>query len=202
MPKPTLAVRGAAIIVLGVLSGCGQIELPSFPFGGSSNPSQLALYGGSIIAAGPDAYCVDTQSSRPESGFAAIAPCATINDNSEPPTRLAFITLQVGGDASAFGAEISQLSELLSAPDALGDVTDLETEFSEAEQAVITLYRGPSPDTTVKARALFDMGNRSATITVSEITGAALSFDAAEELLVETLGKLRSANATIVASSE
>jgi len=200
MPKITLALRSAAIIGLALTSACGQFQLPALPFGVSS-PTQLTLLEGTVTVTGPNDYCVDQKSSRPTLGFAAIAPCVTLSNAAARPAILSFITLQVGAEGTGFGADLPELAQIIETSGAIQDAEELDARYSNSQNAVLAIYRSSKPSANVQARAFFDINGRSAAATVREIEGAPLSFDAATDLLMTTLARLRSANATLDTSS-
>ena len=75
----------------------------------------IALLEGEIIAITPDGYCVDGEISKPGTGFAVMAPCATLGEPENAPDIIGFATVQVGPRASGAvtGAEIAMRDVLI-----------------------------------------------------------------------------------------
>lgn len=195
----SLAARAAAISTFALVAACGELalpDLPSFSLGGSA-PQSLALLDGSVMVIGPDGFCVDPRSSDARTGFAAIAACASFDRSSEIPNDLAFITLQVGQSGSALASDLTDLRSVLEDSDALGGISDAAFSTDTDLNAVIVTYRSAPPSDGAQARAFFDLSDRSATLTVTQLEQAPLSLSDARALLVEALQRLRSANATL-----
>ncbi|MEO9865834.1 MAG: hypothetical protein ABJO29_02585 [Yoonia sp.] len=91
-------VFGAALLV----AGCAEIG----SLGAPTPPTPaLALYGGDVIAAVPEGYCIETKASKPRSGFAVMVGCGVIAGTNDRPRLNGFATVQVGPAGSAIVAE-------------------------------------------------------------------------------------------------
>lgn len=195
MRMSSVAARLAAISSLSFIAACDGLDLSGFSFGGGAQ--FLSLAGGDVLAIGPEGFCIDTVASDVQSGFAAIAACASLDGSEDLPQNLAFLTLQVGEAGSAFGATPETLSSVMKSSTAFDNTGSPSFSVDDDTQAALVVYRTSDPSTPLQARAIFDVGQRAAVLTLNEISGAPLSFQAARQLLVETLKRLRSANATI-----
>jgi hypothetical protein len=53
-----------------------------------------------VIVQAPTGYCVDGPASKPNTGFAVVAPCATLGGEQATPSTAAVATIQVGAEGS------------------------------------------------------------------------------------------------------
>ncbi len=190
----SMAARWAAISSLAITAACDDFALSGLSLGGGAQ--SLALVGGDVVAVGPSGYCVDSRASNPAQGFAAIVACASLSSSEAIPRRLAFMTLQVGEDGSAFAVNESTLRNLMRSAQAFDGVGSPDFSVDQGTEAALVVYRSSEPSNPIQGRAIFDVGERAAVLTLNEIAGAPLSFPAAKRLMIETLRRLRNANAT------
>ena len=189
------------------LSACSEVQNP-FAFMGGNPPTTLALQGGAVVAGGAEGICVDTRSSAPSSGFAVLAPCATLQGTT--PTTPVLGTIQVGAAASAsvaqdpeaFAAYVStqEGSALLSQE---GDAKNVSTHT--ANNAVIVLFEDtgtpPFPGILAQeARAFLDINDRLVTVAFRGLSSKPISLESVRRVLEDTLTSLRTANAPSAAT--
>lgn len=147
----------------------------------------IALSGGEVTATAPDGYCVDEQSSRPTSGFAVIAPCATLGVATAAPSVTGVATVQVGapdsGDAMDDETALADFlasddgSALLSQTGDTEDITVLSTQALSNEVTVHFLDAGAPPLQGLQGeewRAFVQTNGRLVTIAVRGLAQAPL----------------------------
>ena len=191
---PALAVAAAG------LAAC-DLPLPG------QGTRALPLYDGAVQVRGPDGYCVDPGSSRPEAGFAVIGACGLLAAAGMTPKADGFITVQVAGPGSAAvtGAE-SDLTDLLRQPRGaalLADEGSPDTvtvgQIGTGPGLVTVRFRDSAP-APVKGlsdeewRAFLDLGDRIATVGVRGYLRAPLPPEQARALLEATVATLQAAN--------
>ena len=194
MQLRSMTARWVSISSLAITAACDDFALSGLSLGGGAQ--SLALVGGDVVAVGPSGYCVDSRASNPAQGFAAIVACASLSSSEEIPQRLAFLTLQVGEDGSAFAVNESTLRSLMRTAQTFDGIRSPDFSIDEETDAALVVYRTSERSNPIQGRAIFDVGQRAAILTLNEIAGAPLSFSAAKRLMIETLRRLRSSNAT------
>lgn len=147
----------------------------------------LALLDGEITATTPAGYCVDTSTSDPASGFAVMAPCATLGAGDPAPDALGVATVQVGPPESSVvsGAE-SDLRKLLETDEgaallsADGAADEINILYAQALENSVTVHfadDGDGPITGLQNqewRAFTDINGRLVTVAVRGLATAPL----------------------------
>ena len=184
---PRAAILGAAAC-LALLVGC----VPLLPL------QSLSLADGALVLSAPRGYCIDGMTSRPEDGFAVMAPCASFGQSGPVPEVMGLVAVQLGaaGSAAVRGAE-GELAALLRSPAGaallsatgqaetvrLGGVTQargrVDVAFVDSAP-----QRMPGTDGRVW-RSFFDMGDRLVTVSVRSPSAAPLTDAAARALLAQ-----------------
>lgn len=172
--------------------------------------NSVALSNGEVIATTPAGYCVDDQTSQPASGFAVIAPCATLGGSSAAPRLVGVATVQVGppDSASVAGSEIALRdflitdagNALLSADGKSDDIVVLSTQAFDAKVTVHFSDDGPPPLTGLQGeewRAFTDINGRLVTIAVRGLAIAPLQEGPGASLLKLILAGVQAATQTI-----
>jgi hypothetical protein len=146
-----------------------------------------ALLEGGVIAVSPDGYCVDGESSAPKTGFAVMAPCATLGEPEPAPDIVGIATVQVGPAESGLvaGDEIAMRdflitdagNGLLSQAGKAEDVNILSTQAFNSQVMVHFTDAGPPPIAGLQNeewRAFTDINGRLVTIAVRGLAVAPL----------------------------
>ena len=192
------------------LVGCGQIT------GGLSDRTTLtsqgirtlSLLGGDVRVRGPEGYCVDQAASDARSGFAIIAGCVLLTDNTDlAPVLDGLITVQFGDEETASVTEREEAfasfldsgagRNLLATS---GDAADLVDMVSQIEGSAVLVRL---EDTSLPAfagtngtqwRGFFDVNGRLTTVSVLSFDRAPLNQSQAEQLLIATMNELTAVN--------
>lgn len=170
----------------------------------------IALLEGEIIAITPDGYCVDGEISKPGTGFAVMAPCATLGEPENAPDIIGFATVQVGPRASGAvtGAEIAMrdflITEagagLLSQAGNAQDVNILSTQAFNSQVMVHFADEGPPPFAGLQSeewRAFTDINGRLVTIAVRGLAVAPLQDGPGAGLLKLILAGVQAATESL-----
>lgn len=192
-----------ALIAVG-LAACAGIGAPP-----SGDPAlRLAVAGGAVTAVGPTGYCVDQSTSRPRSGFATLAPCASLGGEGALPAITAVALVQVGaaGSASVAGSE-PVFTDFLSSEagrallSRTGDASQISVARASGARGVVTVGfadAAPPPIDGLQAeewRSFLDIGDRLVTVSVRGLASQPLSASTGELLLSRFVTALRDANA-------
>lgn len=199
------SIAGAFFVLAGCASGVN--------FAGAKGVPTLALLGGDFVAAGPAGYCADRNASRPQKGFAILAPCAVLGVQNASPAIFAMTTVQVGQTGSAIVAQDPvAFSAYLEGPNgpqllsrtgnagsvSISDVTQIGDQvlvhLVDDAPAVID---GAQRD---EWRAFFDVAGRLVTIAVRGLDEAPLTQASGDALLSQTIRAIIGANAQQPAS--
>jgi len=192
-----------AALALTAVAGIAACDMP-MPGQGTRS---LALYDGAVRAQGPDGYCVDPASSRPDTGFAVLGACGLLFATGIMPQTDGFITVQVGeaGSATVAGSE-SDLATLLRLPLGAALLTEAgnpatvsigQIDRGDGLVSVRFSDRAPPPVEGLMAeewRAFLDIGDRLVTIGVRGYTRAPLTAGQSQQILYGTVAALRAAN--------
>lgn len=192
--------RAPVLLALVALAACDA------PLPGQGTRS-LALYDGTVTVRGPEGYCVDPLSSRPDSGFAVLGACGLLVAAGIMPQTDGFITVQVGAaDTATVAGNEEDLAVLLRLPQGAalltetgnpGSVTLGQIDRGDGLVSVRFADSGPPPvDGLMQEewRAFLDLGDRLVTIGVRGYARAPLTAGQAQGLLYGTVAALRSAN--------
>ena len=183
-----------------LLAGCGDLQNPLNLFGDGAVDT-IALHGGAVQAVPSDGFCIDSRSSRPNTGFAMIAPCATLAG--ETPTVAALGTIQVGPsetasvtqDPQAFEAFLKGEGKSLLSPN--GETKNLLTNVEDNVVIAVFEDTGTQPVTgtlTQEARAFLDINDRLVTVAFRSIAAKPISLETVRALVRDTVTSLRDAN--------
>ncbi len=156
----------------------------------------VQLVEGDIVATAPAGFCVDQTTSRPATGFAVMAPCATLGGGDAIPDVLGVATVQVGaaGSGSVAGAE-DDLRDLLQSdagaqllsPSGQGDQIDVKD--AEAGENTVRVYfsdAGTPPIDGMQSeewRAFTDIAGRLVTVGVRGLAAAPMEKETGAWLL-------------------
>jgi hypothetical protein len=192
-----------AALFLALVAGLAACDTP---LPGQATRS-LAVAGGAVRVQGPDGYCVDTTTSRPETGFAVLGACSLLGAGGGAPSSDGFVTIQVGDPGSAIvaGSE-GDLATLLRTPQGAALLTDkgnaTTVTINQLDRGVGLVSvrfsdRAPPPVDGLMAeewRAFLDIGDRLVTIGVRGYTRAPLTAGQSQQILYGTVAALRAAN--------
>lgn len=196
-----------AVLALGFIAACDVIPVSE----GNQPPTPptpvLALYGGDVIAAVPDGYCIETKASRPASGFAAMVACQTIAGEAGRPALNGFVSTQVGPSGSAlvnaakpaFAAFLSTTAgeAILSTAGDAGTVTVVAVD--QTDTGVVARFTDTAPARVpglqqTEWRSFVDMKGRLVTIAVRGLAGDPLTADQGRTLLDRAVAAFVAAN--------
>lgn len=202
-----MALRWIALAAFGLLSACADLT------GGEDAAPQvtrLSLLDGSVIATGPQGYCMVPTVSRPGDGFVVAARCDLLAGAADWAVPMGFMTIQVGAPASALGADMAALPELLrsDAGKALlsqsgaGDEITVQDAGANAISATVRFDDAAPPPVAglqqTEWRGFLDLSGRLATVSVRGLADAPLGTDEGLILLEQAMQALRAANPTAV----
>jgi hypothetical protein len=194
----------ARLIIAGLLLlSFGACTPPTGPVGVPA----IAMLGGAIQAQGPQGYCVDTGTSRPNDGFAFLVPCAMMSAAAPQVADKAIVTVQAGGPGSAAvaGSEPALAALLQSAQGAA-------LLSADGNAAAITFHRARQRDNQVSVyftdskappvagtqptewRAFLDIRGRLVTVSLRGLTTDPLSESTGLDLLNRVAATLVAAN--------
>lgn len=192
-----------AALFLALVAGLAACDAP---LPGQATRS-LAVADGAVRVQGPDGYCVDTTTSRPDTGFAVLGACNLLGAGGGAPSSDGFITIQVGGPGSAIvaGSEgdlavllrTAQGAALLTDQGNASTVTINQLDRGDGLVSVRFSDRAPPPVDGLTAeewRAFLDIGDRLVTIGVRGYTRAPLTAGQSQQILYGTVAALRAAN--------
>lgn len=170
----------------------------------------MAMFAGAFTAAGPDGYCVDTNASNANAGFALMAPCAVMGVAGQAPRVQAIATLQVGGAGSAIVShDPAAFVAYLDGPDGanvlsrIGDPATIRSRSVSRDGDQVMVYLiDQAPALTdgmqeAEWRAFVDVAGRLVTIAVRGLEVAPLSEAAGSALLRQAVNAVMRANAAI-----
>lgn len=200
-------IEGMASNVAGQLAG-----VAAAPDATSEGIRTLSLLGGDVRARGPEGYCVDQGASNARRGFAVLAGCALLSDDTAVmPTLDGLITIQFGAEdtASVTGNEtaFAQFLEtdggrgLLASSGDLANVSEVRTvtdnagvlaRFEDTSGPVFAGTSGP------QWRGFLDINGRLTTISVLSFDRDALARGEGERLLTVAMAELGEVNAPVV----
>lgn len=193
-------MRGAAVL-LGVLAlvGCDEMQPPV---------RALSMLDGAAVVQGPQGYCIDLESSRASTGFAVLAGCGLVSNQSEMPPVEGLITVQIGAQGSAsVNSASSQIAAMMRTPTGArmlsgsGQAETVAIEAVErAEGAVVVRFSDSAPSEITGLgptayRAFLDIGGRLATVSLRSYSRAPVASGASEQLFAQAVAVLRAANA-------
>ena len=185
------------------LAGCADIAGLS---GGSAQVTRLALYGGDVVAAGPQGYCVDPRSSRPADGFAVLAGCDVITGQGQAAGPAGFVTVQVGAAATGLGPDMASLPDLLrgdggrSLLSQTGQPGDIRVQGATlaAGGATVRFTDEAAPPVSglqqSEWRGFLDIDDRLTTVSVRGLAAAPLGTDEGQGLLQGVMQAMRQVN--------
>lgn len=198
------AVRCLPIVCMLSAVGCtaiGNLGAPTPP------TAALALYDGSVRAAVPQNYCIETKASAPATGFAVMVACETIALRNERPLINGFVTVQVGTEGSAIvGDEADQLEALLKTDGGKrllsqnGDPSGIKVrETGRAAGAVLVNFSDALEPPVAglqktEWRGFFEVDGRLATVAVRGIAEDPLADRDGRALLERTITAVQLAN--------
>lgn len=188
-------------LCLGLLAGCDMVEA-------GRGIRTMSLLDDTVSVRGPEGFCVDQQSSRPATGFAALTGCAVISDAAVMPAQEGLITVQFGapGSATVTGSE-AELAGLLDTArgaallSAAGDPGSIRiARVDRAAGVVVVRFSDAAPAPTpglepTEWRAFLDIGGRLTTISLRGFDRAPIPAAQGLRLLSQAIGALRAANA-------
>lgn len=193
-------------LVTAGLMGC-DMATDLIGSGGQDPVRSMALLGGDVAVQAPDGYCIDQRSSKARTGFAVMAGCALLSDETVMPYRDGLITVQFGdpGTASVAGAEQAYRDLLTSASGAqllssMGDASSISVDALVSQSNLVSVHFSDSGEPPfdgleqLEWRAFFDLSDRLCTVTVRGFERAPLSEDAGLALLEQAVRTLQSAN--------
>lgn len=115
----------------------------------------VSFLDGAVTAAAPAGYCVDAQASKPATGFAVLAPCASLGEPDAAPDVVGIATIQIGpaGSGTIAEAELAMRDFLITAEGArllshrgvASDITVLSTQAFDRQVMVHFSDAGPPP---------------------------------------------------------
>jgi hypothetical protein len=167
----------------------------------------LSLLDGAAVAQGPSGFCVRPEVSRPETGFAVMAPCPGAEGPTVGSLPATLLTVQFGpvGSASVDGAE-AQMVDLLRSVEGFRllsffgrpeTVTILSTDTRPG--LVLLRLRDDAPPlapglSAQELRAFVDIDGRLTTVTLRELDRGEVAERNSEDLVIDTIAALRAAN--------
>lgn len=191
-------IAGLALLAL---AACDALPLPE------TGIRAMAMYDGSVTARSPEGYCIDSRTSRPETGFAVMGGCALLSRLAIMPQVEALITVQFGatGSASVEGAERDLVALLRSARGAAllsssGVPEGVLVEGIETGPGVVLVrFTDTAPPIAAglertEWRAFLDVAGRLTTITVRGFERAPLDRDRGLALMTDAVRQIRGAN--------
>lgn len=201
--------RWAAFLGAGLLlTGCDTMTTALSAALPETGVRAMTLLDGSVVAQGPDGYCIDARTSRPDTGFAVMGGCAILSRMGIMPRSEGLITVQFGaaGSAAVTGSEADLVALLRSARGAqiLSSTGQPEAIFVEAidseDGLVFVRFQDTAPPIAeglerTEWRAFLDIAGHLATVTVRGFERAPLDSLAGRALLGDAVGILRAANA-------
>ncbi len=142
----------------------------------------------SVIVQAPTGYCVDGPASKPSTGFAVVAPCATLGGTQAAPSTTAVATVQVGaaGSGAVAGSETA-LREFLETEagaallSSAGDSSTIsEVDAQAADGRVIVHFTDSAPHSmpglqAQEWRAFKDINGRLVTVALRGLASVPLS---------------------------
>ncbi len=201
-------VFGATLLVAGC-ADLGSLGAPTPP-----TPA-IALYGGDVIAAVPEGYCIETKASKPRTGFAVMVACEVIAGVNDRPRLNGFAIVQVGeagsaavaSDPNAFQAFLGTAAgeNLLSVNGNASTVT--VSGFKRTSGAVTVQFTDEAAPPvsglqTTEWRAFVDVKGRLTTIAVRGLAGMPLTASEGQALLESVLRSMLAINQPQVVSIE
>lgn len=179
------------------IAGCTEIGMLGAP---TPPTPAIALYGGDVIAAVPQGYCIETKASNSRRGFALMVACEVIAGGDERPRLNGFATVQVGPTGSAIvAADPDGLEDFLrtTAGETLLSVNGSASTVTigsvkQTSGAVVVRFTDQSAPPvaglqTTEWRAFVDIKGRLTTISVRGLAGRPLSSSEGQALLESVL---------------
>jgi hypothetical protein len=204
----TYKLIGVALLI----AGCTEIGLLGAP---TPPTPAISLYGGDVIAAVPQGYCIETKASDSRTGFAVMVACEVIAGGNERPRLNGFATVQVGAagtavvasDPNAFQGFLSTTAGegMLSVNGNASTVTI--GGFKQTSGAVTVRFTDQAAPPvaglqTTEWRAFVDIKGRLTTIAVRGLAGQPLSASEGQALLESVLGSMLVNNQATQTSTE
>ena len=201
-----------ALGAVAFIAGCTEIGLLGAP---TPPTPALALYGGDVIAAVPEGYCIETKASNARTGFAVMVACEVIALETDRPRLNGFATVQVGAagsaivaaDPDAFEAFLSTTAgeSLLSVNGNASTVT--VGAIKQTAGAVMVRFADQAAPPvaglqTTEWRAFVDIKGRLTTIAVRGLAGDPLSASEGQALLESVLGSMLANNQATATTTE
>ena len=201
-----------ALGAVAFIAGCTEIGLLGAP---TPPTPALALYGGDVIAAVPEGYCIETKASNARTGFAVMVACEVIALETDRPRLNGFATVQVGAagsaivaaDPDAFEAFLSTTAgeSLLSVNGTASTVT--VGAIKQTSGAVMVRFADQAAPPvaglqTTEWRAFVDIKGRLTTIAVRGLAGDPLSASEGQALLESVLGSMLANNQATATTTE
>ena len=204
----TIKALGAAAFI----AGCTEIGMLGAP---TPPTPAIALYGGEVIAAVPEGYCIETKASNSRTGFAVMVACEVIALETDRPRLNGFATVQVGtagsaivaADPDGFEAFLSSTAGegLLSVNGNASTVTVGDVKQTSGAVTVRFSDQAAPPVAglqTTEWRAFVDIKGRLTTIAVRGLAGDPLSASEGQALLESVLGAMIVNNPATPAATE
>jgi hypothetical protein len=196
----TYKLVGVALLI----AGCTEIGFLGAP---TPPTPAISLYGGDIIAAVPQGYCIETKASNARAGFAVMVACDVIAGGNERPRLNGFATVQVGAvGTAAVAADPDGFQNFLSttAGESLLSVNGSAStvsvggvkQISGAVTVRFTDQAAPpvSGLQTTEWRAFVDIKGRLTTIAVRGVVEQPLSASEGQALLESVLASMLANN--------
>jgi hypothetical protein len=201
-------ILGATLLI----AGCTEIGMLGAP---TPPTPALALYGGDVIAAAPEGYCIETKASKPRTGFAVMVACGVIAGVNDRPPLNGFAVVQVGAAGSAvvgsnpdaFEAFLNTTAgeTLLSVNGNASTVTVGGLKQTSGAVTVRFTDQAAPPVAglqTTEWRAFVDVNGRLTTIAVRGLAGMPLSASQGQALLESVLGAMLVNNGSVETVNE
>lgn len=202
------AFFGAALLAMGCAE-LGNLGAPTPP-----TPA-ISLYGGDVVAAVPQGYCIETKASNSRRGFAVMVACEVIAGDAERPRLNGFVTVQVGAANTAIvAADPNGFEDFLSttAGESLlsvnGNASTVTVGAVKQTSGAVTVRfadQAAPPVAglqTTEWRAFVDIKGRLTTIAVRGLAGRPLSASQGQALLESVLASMLANNQATPASTE
>ena len=194
------------------IAGCTELGMLGAP---TPPTPAISLYGGDVIAAVPEGYCIETKASNSWKGFAVMVACEVIAGSTDRPRLNGFATVQVGTEGSAIvSADPNGLEDFLSttAGESLLSVNGSASTVTigavkQTSGAVTVRFTDQSAPPvaglqTTEWRAFVDIKGRLTTISVRGLAGRPLTATEGQALLENILGSMLANNRSTSAATE
>lgn len=190
-----------AVLLPAGLGGCALLPSLDTLLPASEPVTVARLYNDDVRVPAPNGFCVDKTASDLNTGFAIMAPCASMGESAASPRNSAIITAQVGAKGSAVvennEATLAAFLETdagaaLLSPDEVAvkstasSANDVRVAFEVVSEVAGT--------TGAIRRAFLDVGDRLVTLSVRSLTEAPLANTVARFMLADLVTATQRAN--------